>query len=199
MLDSTATVSSRRNALRRAVRMECTVLSTLWDDTAPLMATDLSPFGLWLGTGLALDVGEEVVLSFRPPGWPEWGWPVTVLAEVARVNLPRRRGDRGASGMGLRFVDLDGEERERMMHLLHGLPPPLPPPRQLPDALMLVDGIELELTAEAPLLTAGRPLVPQIALPAQHTVARSKHRSRRRAVRAQRPQPARRPHLRLVS
>jgi PilZ domain len=156
MFPSIASVGSRRSALRRAVRMECQVLSALWDEIAPLMATNLSPYGLWLDSGLALDEGDEVVVSFRPPGWPDHGWPVTVMAEVVRVQLSRRQADSGPAGMGLRFIDLDPQEGARMSGLLRGLPPPLPPPRAAAEAVLQVDGFELEWRAEGPLLHAVR-------------------------------------------
>lgn len=214
MLATMDSSSSRRRALRRAVRMECVALSALWDDTAALVATDLSPHGLWLSTELPLEVGEELVLSFRPPCWPKWGAPLSVLARVARVGLPRRRGDAGPPGMGLSFLDLDTEAGQRMASLLRGLPPPLPLEKPAAARLersdaaaettMLADGLEVELCAEAPLLTAGRARRATVAPAPAKTLVRAKYRSRRHRSRSAIPRrrappiTARRSHLRLV-
>jgi hypothetical protein len=148
--------------LRRAVDLECGVLSDAWHDEAALPATDLSPFGMWLATDLPLATGDAVVLSFKPPRWPAWGSPVVVLAEVVRVGMPRRRGDRGAAGMGLRFVDLDPDHAARMAECLRGLPPTLPAVRarraeRCEEQLVLEDGSSFALRAEGALLGASRP------------------------------------------
>jgi hypothetical protein len=154
---------SRRRALRRAVDIECAVLSAEWMEVAPLVAADLSPLGMWLDSQLPLEPGSEVVVSFTPPRWPKWGAPVTVLARVVRVGLPRRRGDHGNAGMGLRFLDLDPEHAERLARCLQGIPPTLPALRarraeRSEEQVVLADGTRFNLCAEAPLLTAGRGL-----------------------------------------
>ncbi|MFI5307214.1 MAG: hypothetical protein ACHQ53_07680 [Polyangiales bacterium] len=204
MSASIAPQSSRRCAVRRAVRVECAVTSDLWDESVPLLATNLSPFGLWIDAGLALDVGEEVLVRFSPPGWPSWGWPVTALARVERVSLARRRNDHPVAGMGLSFIDLDAEERDRMAAALRGMPPPFPRPRPADDAVLIVDGIRFELCAEGELLGGGRPRVELPRPVAARSPLHAKHRARARALRPQRirtPIAARRrpPALRLVS
>ncbi len=165
--------TSRRSTLRRAVQLECAVHSPLGDGPAWYLATDVSPHGLWLNADLALGVGERLMLSFRPPRWPEWCWPVTAFGEVVRVSLARRRSDqRAACGMAVRFSEIDPVASAEMALLLKGLPPPLPRRRALestidfdsPCALVLDDGTCFELRAEADLLTAGRPVA--IAAPA---------------------------------
>jgi len=204
---SVAIPSTRRVAVRRAVALECAVTSNLWDECVPLLASDLSPFGMFVDSGLALDVGEEVVLSFRPPGWPGYGWPVTALAEVVRVSLGRRKSDSRPAGMGLRFTELEELERERMGALLQGLPPPLPRPRPEPeeDAVMVVDGVRFELVAEGELLSATRPSIEVVQSVSPRVVSRAKHRANKRLLRpSRRPVPtscvssARPPRLRLV-
>lgn len=209
MLPIPTLAPTRRRALRRAVSLECAVHSPLWDGPAWYQATDVSPFGLWLHSDLALELGDRVVLGFRPPRWPEWAWPVTAVGEVVRVSLPRRRGDRHPAGMAVRFTEIDPETAAQMQLRLRGLPPALPPRRtpgpvidiDLPQALVLSDGTCFELRAEAELLTAGRP--PR---------ARAEKRTARRRVRPElsgRPRPVRRarrglaragrkPQLRLV-
>jgi hypothetical protein len=143
------------------VAIECAVLSTDWMDVAALVAADLSPLGMWLDSDLPLEAGSEVVVSFTPPRWPVWGAPVTVLAEVVRVGLPRRRADCGSAGMGLRFLDLDPQHAARLALCLRGMPPMLPSLRaqraeRSEEQLVLGDGTRFELRAEAPLLSIGR-------------------------------------------
>ena len=205
------TESSRRRALRRAVEIECAVLSGDWADVAPLVAADLSPLGMWLDSALPLETGAEVVVSFTPPRWPAWGSPVTVLAEVVRVGLPRRRGDCGSAGMGLRFLDLDPEHAARMALCLQGMPPTLPGVRarraeRSEEQIVLADGTSFELCAEAPLLSAGRASGPAPAETMQPKPERARRRARQRDARgAQRPAPRgakarkRKPALRLAS
>jgi hypothetical protein len=90
--------------------------------------TDLSSDGAWLATDLPVEVGEQLVLTFRPPRWPAGVRPVRLRAEVVRVSLPRRRGDLRAAGMGIRFLGLDPALRATLATTLRGLPPPLPLP-----------------------------------------------------------------------
>jgi hypothetical protein len=210
MLPISIPALSRRRALRRAVELDCAVHSPLWDGPAFYLATDVSPAGLWLRTDLALGVGEPLIVSFRPPRWPEWCWPVTAFGEVVRVSLRRRRSDRHAAGMGVRFSQIDEIARQEMALLLRGLPPPLPqrrPPAEhicseLPHALVLEDGSCYELCAEAELLTAGRsPAVAAHAGPAGPRARRRTRACRRALSLAQRPDRKhgrRAPKLRLV-
>lgn len=166
----------RRRSLRRAVRVEAEVASNLWDGCVSFVATDVSVHGLWLDTDLALDVGEELIVSLRPPGWPV-PQPLTAIARVARVGLHRRKLETKRPGMGLSFADLRSEQAEWLMRSLRGLPPPLPrrrsacvqPPaapaleRHRPSAedvglpqIVLADGSRYAFRAEGSLLTSGR-------------------------------------------
>jgi len=116
---------SRRRSVRRSVKLECNLESESWDGIVVLPATDLSMEGLWIESPYALEQGEEVVVSFALPGEGEPG-RVWAIAEVARVGLWRRRGDQGASGMGLSFTYCSSDDRTRLDAALRGLPPPLP-------------------------------------------------------------------------
>jgi hypothetical protein len=166
---------SRRGSVRRAVSVEAAVASDYWDGSIPLLATDLSPEGLWLESDLPLDVGEEVLVTLRPPRWTE-EQPLIAIAEVARVGLFRRQRERRASGMGLRFVELERAHAELLRATLRGLPPPLPKRSRSTTTIeierpsieevfgfppiVLADGTSFSLRAEGALLTAGRgPLV----------------------------------------
>ncbi|MBK8169697.1 MAG: PilZ domain-containing protein [Sandaracinaceae bacterium] len=113
-----------RRAVRRAVALECSVLSDHWDEPVPFLLTDLSPFGAWLETSLPLEPGDEVLLSFLPPR-QQRVHELLVTAKVARAALRRRREDGVLAGMGVHFEDLSPTELGRLTQCLHGLPPPL--------------------------------------------------------------------------
>ncbi|HEY2735087.1 MAG TPA: PilZ domain-containing protein [Polyangiales bacterium] len=161
-LPASSYTRSRRRSLRRAVTLEVDVMSELWEGALPLTATDLSLHGAWLESELPLSVGEDLRLAFEPPHWQ--GLPrFEVAATVARVSLLRRRRDSGRAGMGLRFAPLSEATVRCLAYALRGLPPPLParrsPLRFDPHpAIMRVDDVSYLFCAEAPLLSAGRPI-----------------------------------------
>lgn len=163
------------------MQMECAVLGDGWDRSVGLLATDVSPRGLWLASDLVMEAGQELVLTFRPPRWPDWGAPITALAKVVRAGLARRQADGGRAGMGLLFEDIDSEHVSRMSELMRGLPPPLPRAIRQPllqdEELELDDGTRLIFCAEAPLLTATRP-----ADRAREVVLIPRTRNRRRSA-----------------
>ncbi len=95
-----------------------------WDrfDMIGERLVDLSPYGALLACDDRVQVGDEVLLSFRMP----WLGPdVLVSAEVARVIEGRRETDPGYCA-GLRFVDLDPEERAELRARLGMLEPTAP-------------------------------------------------------------------------
>lgn len=110
-----------RRAPRRAVELTCQLVSHYSDEAAAYVATDLSPYGIWLKTPMPFHMGAEVVVSFSPPSWQ--GGEFTVFGQVARVTTGRRRRDRGALGMGVEFTDLTMEQATLMRSCLRGLPP----------------------------------------------------------------------------
>jgi hypothetical protein len=114
----------RRRAVRRAVAVECDVLSDQWEGVVSLPIADLSVNGLWVRTLLTLEAGEEVLISFTPPLWPNRS-RVVALATVSRVGMYRRRADIHESGMGLAFSDIDTNEARLLESALSGLPPRL--------------------------------------------------------------------------
>jgi hypothetical protein len=161
----------KRSVVRRSVQIGCSVRSELWDGPAPFLATDLSQDGLRLCSPLALPEGQDVVVTFTPPRWPDENGPLNVLARVQHVALPRRKSDPlvgmpGEAGMGLSFLHIDPTQRALLGLVLRGLPPPLPARRSNDDAelaleeletMLSFDGLQISLCAEAPLLTAARP------------------------------------------
>lgn len=203
--------SSRRSSVRRSVRLDANVMCDLWDTRVPHLATDLSEDGLWLQSQLPLEAGSEIYVSFSPPHWS--GEPLTALAAVARVGMFRRRPDVANSGMGLRFIDLEDYNRDRLRACLRGLPPPLPgttasspPPLRLSwplpepyvyevdeieltdeDIIFIHGGQELTLRAESGLMTGGRS-VEATLLPPRSIARPANLRARRRRGRyTQRP------------
>jgi hypothetical protein len=163
---------SRRRAVRRAVSLDCEIISDQWDEPASFHATDLSHLGLWVNTQLPLEVGEEVIVSLTPPRWPR-KTQLVALAMVARVGLYRRQCDFRESGMGMSFVDLETGEVPMLRDALRGMPPPLPrpvpvrpevvvpetiepgrPSSDYDPSLTLANGISIRFRAEGALLTS---------------------------------------------
>jgi hypothetical protein len=115
-----------RRSLRRALAIECNIECESWDGMVSLPATDISNEGLWVESDVALNPGEELVLSFQLPDTaPEER--IWATARVARVGLWRRREDVHSSGMGLVFTYCSEADRRRLAAFLVGRPPPLPP------------------------------------------------------------------------
>ena len=113
----------RRGALRRNVQVACEAVA---DDGFRLLGErvlDLSPRGMLLETrGAFARLGEEVIVSFRPPRSRMW---VDAQARVARIVSGRRRGDR-AQAVGLSFVEMGAGDRAFLTAKLRGYPPPIP-------------------------------------------------------------------------
>jgi len=172
----------KRSVVRRAVQIGCSVRSELWDGPAPFLATDLSQDGLRLCSPLALPEGQEVVVTFTPPRWPDENGPLNVVARVQHVALPRRKSDPlvgmpGEAGMGLSFLHIDPTQRALLGLVLRGLPPPLPATHSNDGAALAIeeletmlcfDGLQIAFEAEAPLLTATRPHVAPEPEPISH-------------------------------
>ena len=91
----------RRQSSRRAVALECTLLSELWDGELQLPASNLSDGGVWIETAVAPEPGEELVVSYAPPGQQQ----VWAAARVVRVGVyPRASDAEPTCGMGLEFT-----------------------------------------------------------------------------------------------
>jgi len=96
-----------------------------------LAASNVSNEGVWIDTPYTLELGEELVLSFLPPGARQ-GEEVWAVAEVARVGIWRRRLDPWPAGMGLTFRYLSYVDRQFLARSLVGYPPRLPHRREPP-------------------------------------------------------------------
>lgn len=122
LLHTTSHADARR-AVRRAVAVRCDVVSHYGDVAEPHLASEVSPFGLWIDTAMPLHPGSEVVVGFRPPRYE--GPELLVFGRVTRAVTGRRRGDRGRLGMAVEFRDLSDGERQTLSESLVGIPPRL--------------------------------------------------------------------------
>ncbi len=76
--------------------------------------TNISEMGIFVRTVDPLRVGTLLRLCFAPPG----GETFTLNGCVAWVNHVRENGDNPNPGMGVRFVELKLEDRERIVSII---------------------------------------------------------------------------------
>ncbi|MGA3123613.1 MAG: TIGR02266 family protein [Polyangiaceae bacterium] len=85
------------------------------DDTFLYAAiTNISAMGIFVKTTDPLAIGTRLMLAFSPPGYP----PFKLQGEVAWINALRPNGDNPNPGMGVRFVDLRPDNRERLVEVI---------------------------------------------------------------------------------
>ncbi len=75
--------------------------------------TNISEMGIFVATQEPLEVGTRLTLRFAMPGQES---PFILLGQVAWVNPIRLLSDNPNPGMGIRFVDLSPESRERIIN-----------------------------------------------------------------------------------
>jgi type IV pilus assembly protein PilZ len=75
---------------------------------------NISAMGIFVKTTNPRAVGARLMLSFEPPGYE----PFKLEGQVTWVNLLRADGDNPNPGMGVRFVNLRPEERERLVEVI---------------------------------------------------------------------------------
>ena len=121
-----------RRTLRREALLDVLVQSARTGIARRAQALDLSPDGMRLVAQLGASIGDELLLSFRPPRWSRRE-PLLARALVVRVS---RRDD--ARDLGLRFVAMPETLRAELELALRGTPPPLP------DAELWIDADALE-------------------------------------------------------
>jgi uncharacterized protein (TIGR02266 family) len=76
--------------------------------------TNISAMGIFVRTTDPLPVGMRVELSFAPPGHE----PFKLEGQVQWINAVRPNGDNPNPGMGIRFIGLDLEDRERLVEVI---------------------------------------------------------------------------------
>jgi len=116
-------MNTKRYETRKASKTDMELISSLWDESVCLMATDISPRGAFVATDLPLEQGEHVVVAFS---MDDEDAEYVIFAEVTRVCLNRRTTDRGLSGMGLKFLDIKPYERLKIRESVRKVPPPVP-------------------------------------------------------------------------
>ncbi len=77
---------------------------------------NISQMGIFVMTSNPLEVGTALTLHFAPPGRAG----VLILSGVVQwVNPMRAFAPSPNPGMGIRFVDLTPEQRERIVEIIH--------------------------------------------------------------------------------
>jgi len=118
----------RRFEMRRTLARPIEVISSAWDEPIVLATADLSPRGAYVASELLPNLGEHVVCAFDLGP----GCAFDFFGEIVRVNLLRRRSDRGRPGFGVRFLDARPLDRIKIREMLRNTPPPLPVMRRVP-------------------------------------------------------------------
>lgn len=76
--------------------------------------TNISEMGIFVRTTEPLRLSTKLRLTFAPPG----GEAFQLEGCVAWLNCVRENGDNPNPGMGVRFVNLQPEERERLVEVI---------------------------------------------------------------------------------
>lgn len=93
--------------------VDCTVEDTfLYASIA-----NISAMGIFIRTEEPLAIGTEMDLAFHPPGYDAFH----LRGQVAWVNPVRADGDNPNPGMGVRFLELTPEDRERLVDVVHAI------------------------------------------------------------------------------
>ncbi len=77
--------------------------------------TNISELGIFVRTNQPLQVGTRLTLRFAAPPASE---PFVLAGVVQWVNLLKVLGENLNPGMGISFVDLEDDERERIVDLV---------------------------------------------------------------------------------
>jgi type IV pilus assembly protein PilZ len=76
---------------------------------------NISELGIFVATREPLEVGTHVTLTFAPPGFQE---PFVLVGVVQWINPVRLLSENRNPGMGIRFVDLELQDRERLVETI---------------------------------------------------------------------------------
>jgi type IV pilus assembly protein PilZ len=77
--------------------------------------TNISEVGIFVRTDEPLEVGTRLTLRFGPPGTRE---AFVLTGQVQWVNAVRMLADNPNPGMGIRFINLTPEARERLVDMV---------------------------------------------------------------------------------
>lgn len=111
-----------RYELRKSRFTPIVVAHDDWPWPELLVATDVSPAGLYVASDNVVAVDEQVRLSFRLGTSELW----ELDGRVVRTQWRRRRTDPGFSGFGVELLGTSPFERIRMRSLIRHEPPPVP-------------------------------------------------------------------------
>lgn len=128
MLTPIEIIPHDRTQLRRAVPIGCELFTERGGSRVESIL-DLSPAGARVTSAAMALRGEEVLLSFVPPGARD-----DRLSTVCRVAHAASRGT-----LGLEFVSLDARANEVLILRLRGFPPPLPTHRAMRRGMVWID------------------------------------------------------------
>jgi hypothetical protein len=115
--------SVQRRAVRRAIRTECQAVALSEFRLLGRQLLDVSPQGLLVRCEYPARLGDDIVVSFRPPG-ADAPW-LEAEAIVARLVHGYRANDRGVCA-GLSFTYIEKATRNELVARLAGYPPPIP-------------------------------------------------------------------------
>jgi type IV pilus assembly protein PilZ len=76
--------------------------------------TNISAMGIFVKTTDPLALGTRLLMVFEPPGCESF----KLEGEVAWINPVRANGDNPNPGMGLRFINLHADDRERLVEVI---------------------------------------------------------------------------------
>jgi type IV pilus assembly protein PilZ len=76
--------------------------------------TNISAMGIFVKTTDPLAIGTRLMLTFAPPGYESF----KLEGEIAWINPVRPDGDNPNPGMGVRFINLRPEDRERLVEVI---------------------------------------------------------------------------------
>lgn len=77
---------------------------------------NISEMGIFVMTREPLEVGTQLTLRFAPPGCAE---PFELLGVVQWINPVHALRESPNPGMGIRFIDLGLDARERLVDAVH--------------------------------------------------------------------------------
>ena len=131
-----------RRTMRRAARTTCQAVGLEGFRLLGERSLDLSMRGMLVACDDRVDLGEEVVVSFKAPGHGNM-W-MDAEAEVARIIQGYRQGDPGYAVV-LRFTYFERHAQQELLARLAGYPPPVPRRRVLTprDRMSGVPALEL--------------------------------------------------------
>jgi hypothetical protein len=112
----------KRFEIRKARLTPVVVSHDDWPWPEVLVATDVSPRGLYIATDRLEELAGTVRLSFKLGTSELWELEGAVVHQQRR----RRSSDPRYSGLGVELLDAGPLERTRMRELLRRIPPPVP-------------------------------------------------------------------------